>query len=249
MRVFNRKVHRLVLASSRKWTLLYLHIYIFAAIVDWIYIQFGEDTITWQRVMNVHSQLDSNPIGQLTKYKLAQKYIHINERRKKKTGTLLLALLSNNFHLSASLDTISQSNSVRVKLYGNLCLLKWLTSFCSSCSRMACRKALRSWLEDFWSNMPAWMTFWSTFSLYLAAARIFSSTLLTVHRRSTRTSFCWPIRWARSCACKSWWLKSKWENAIKKRHGALFLTWNKHFKLAEDHYCVVLYSKWRQMEG
>lgn len=69
---------------------------------------------------------------------------------------------------------------------------------------MACRKARRSWLDDFWSNMPAWMTFWSTLSLYLAAARIFSSTLLTVHRRSTRTSFCWPMRWARSCAWRSW---------------------------------------------
>lgn len=78
------------------------------------------------------------------------------------------------------------------------------TSSCSSCSRMACRKALRSWLEDFWSNMPAWMTFWSTLSLYLAAARIFSSTLFTVHRRSTRTSFCCPIRWARSWACRSY---------------------------------------------
>lgn len=121
------------------------------------------------------------------------------------SAILFLALFSNNFYLSASLDKISRSIS-----YSNchLCLLKWLTSFCSSCSRMACRKALRSWLEDFWSNMPAWMTFWSTFSLYLAAARIFSSTLLTVHRRSTRTSFCWPIRWARSWACKSWWLKS-----------------------------------------
>lgn len=78
------------------------------------------------------------------------------------------------------------------------------TSFCSSCSKMAWRKARRSWLEDFWSNMPAWMTFWSTFSLYLAAARIFSSTLLTVQRRSTRTSFCWPMRWARSWAWRSW---------------------------------------------
>lgn len=77
------------------------------------------------------------------------------------------------------------------------------TSSCSSCSRMACKKARRSKPEDFWSNMPAWMTFWSTFSLYLAAARIFSSTLLTVQRRSTRTSFCWPIRWALSWACKS----------------------------------------------
>lgn len=79
MGVFNRKVHCLFLASTRKLTLLYLHIYIFAATVDWIYIQYGEDTITWQRVINVHSQLDSNPIGQLTKYKLAQKCIHINE--------------------------------------------------------------------------------------------------------------------------------------------------------------------------
>ena len=79
------------------------------------------------------------------------------------------------------------------------------TSFSSSCSSMACRKALRSWLEDFWSNMPAWITFWSTFSLYLAAARIFSSTLLTVQSLSTRTSFCWPMRWARSCACRSCW--------------------------------------------
>lgn len=78
-----------------------------------------------------------------------------------------------------------------------------LTSSCSSCSRMACRKALRSWLEDFWSNMPAWITFWSTFSLYLAAARIFSSTLLTVQSRRTRTSFCCPMRCARSCACRS----------------------------------------------
>ncbi|TNN58600.1 hypothetical protein EYF80_031220 [Liparis tanakae] len=68
------------------------------------------------------------------------------------------------------------------------------TSSCSSCSRMACRKARRSQPDDFWSNMPAWMTFWSTFSLYLAAARIFSSTLSTVQRRSTRTSFCWPMR-------------------------------------------------------
>lgn len=78
------------------------------------------------------------------------------------------------------------------------------TSSCSSCSRMACKKALRSWLEDFWSNIPAWMTFWSTFSLYLAAAKIFSSTLLTVQRRSTRTSFCWPMRWALSWAWRSW---------------------------------------------
>lgn len=53
------------------------------------------------------------------------------------------------------------------------------------------------------------MTFWSTFSLYLAAARIFSSTLLTVHRRSTRTSFCCPIRWALSWACRSCEKKSK----------------------------------------
>lgn len=79
-----------------------------------------------------------------------------------------------------------------------------VTSFCSSCSKMACRKTRRSWLEDFWSNMPAWITFWSTLSLYLAAARIFSSTLLTVQSRSTRTSFCWPMRWARSWACRSW---------------------------------------------
>lgn len=90
------------------------------------------------------------------------------------------------------------------------------TSSCSSCSRMACRKARRSYPEDFWSNMPAWMTFWSTFSLYLAAARIFSSTLLTVQRRRTRTSFCWPIRWALSWACRSCWsthikLVKKWQ--------------------------------------
>lgn len=84
------------------------------------------------------------------------------------------------------------------------------TSSCSSCSRMACKKARRSKPEDFWSNMPAWMTFWSTFSLYLAAARIFSSTLLTVQRRSTRTSFCWPIRWALSWACKSCKKKRRW---------------------------------------
>lgn len=77
------------------------------------------------------------------------------------------------------------------------------TSSCSSCSRIACKKARRSYPEDFWSNMPAWMTFWSTFSLYFAAARIFSSTLLTVHKRSTRTSFCWPMRCALSWACKS----------------------------------------------
>lgn len=82
------------------------------------------------------------------------------------------------------------------------------TSSCSSCSRMACKKALRSWLEDFWSNIPAWMTFWSTFSLYLAAAKIFSSTLLTVQRRRTRTSFCWPMRWALSWAWRSW---ADWE--------------------------------------
>lgn len=69
---------------------------------------------------------------------------------------------------------------------------------------MAWRNARRSWLDDFWSNMPAWMTFWSTLSLYLAAARIFSSTLFTVHKRNTRTSFCCPIRWARSWACRSY---------------------------------------------
>jgi hypothetical protein len=51
--------------------------------------------------------------------------------------------------------------------------------------------------------MPAWITFWSTFSLYFAAARIFSSTLFTVQSLRTRTSFCWPMRWARSCACRS----------------------------------------------
>lgn len=76
---------------------------------------------------------------------------------------------------------------------------------------MACRKTRRSWLEDFWSNIPAWITFWSTLSLYLAAARIFSSTLLTVQSRSTRTSFCWPIRWARSWAWRSW--NNKYEMA------------------------------------
>lgn len=100
------------------------------------------------------------------------------------------------------------------------------TSSCSSCSRMACRKALRSWLDDFWSNIPAWMTFWSTFSLYLAAARIFSSTLFTVHRRSTRTSFCCPIRWARSWACRSYdrpersiqKQKILWKNKTNKRY-------------------------------
>lgn len=100
------------------------------------------------------------------------------------------------------------------------------TSSCSSCSRMACKKALRSWLEDFWSNIPAWMTFWSTFSLYLAAAKIFSSTLLTVQRRRTRTSFCWPMRWALSWAWRSWadWKKRQnqhWNSNVK-RDGVVF---------------------------
>ena len=47
------------------------------------------------------------------------------------------------------------------------------------------------------------LTFSSTLSLYLAAARIFSSTLFTVMSLRTRTSFFWPIRWARSWAWRS----------------------------------------------
>ena len=70
--------------------------------------------------------------------------------------------------------------------------------------RRAIRNARLSVEVEFWLNMPAWMTFSSTFSLYLAAARIFSSTLLTVISLKTRTSFFWPIRWARSWACRSW---------------------------------------------
>ena len=47
-------------------------------------------------------------------------------------------------------------------------------------------------------NIPACITFSSMFNLYLAAAKIRSSTELTVIRRKTRTSFFCPIRWARS---------------------------------------------------
>ena len=47
------------------------------------------------------------------------------------------------------------------------------------------------------------LTFSSTLSLYLAAARIFSSTLFTVMSLNTRTSFFWPIRCARSWAWRS----------------------------------------------
>ena len=68
----------------------------------------------------------------------------------------------------------------------------------------AIRNARRSLDVEFWLNIPAWMTFSSTLSLYLAAARIFSSTLLTVISLSTRTSFFCPIRWARSWAWRSY---------------------------------------------
>ncbi|KAL0608672.1 UPF0764 protein C16orf89 [Plecturocebus cupreus] len=60
-----------------------------------------------------------------------------------------------------------------------------------------------SWLEDFRSNTLAWITCWSTLSLCLAAARIFS-TLLIVQRRSKRFLFRCPVRWARFCARWSW---------------------------------------------
>lgn len=127
----------------------------------------------------------------------------------------------------------------------------WAKPITSSSSfsepRRAIRKARLSVEVEFWLNMPAWMTFSSTFSLYLAAARIFSSTLLTVISLNTRTSFFWPIRWARSWACRSWsnkinnqWLKATnvwkvtsekyWTNskiwlAKKLREGLSFPIW------------------------
>lgn len=119
----------------------------------------------------------------------------------RKQSLITKHMSSTNLQVSIDVQDISVKRRKRSKISE--------TSSCSSCSRMACRKARRSWLDDFWSNIPAWMTFWSTLSLYLAAARIFSSTLFTVHKRSTRTSFCCPIRWARSWACRSY--KEEWQ--------------------------------------
>ena len=50
---------------------------------------------------------------------------------------------------------------------------------------------------------PASTTSPLRFRLSVARARIFSSTAVLVTRRKTRTSFFWPMRWARSCACAS----------------------------------------------
>jgi len=57
----------------------------------------------------------------------------------------------------------------------------------------------------FWfsCSRPCWITNASSASFLYAFSITFSSTELSVQKRNTETSFFWPMRCARSIACRS----------------------------------------------
>ena len=55
------------------------------------------------------------------------------------------------------------------------------------------------------ARRPCWMTAASRKSLRSARSMIFSSTVPSVTKRKTVTGLVWPIRCARSMACRSTW--------------------------------------------